>query len=167
MLLFADQTDASTAILVAIIAAVGGAVASGLPAWITYNAERKRLAKELTSTIQREGLEAQAGPAVATIVGLYTVTGFHSPTSATYGGEVEITHAGSLITVRWKSGDKVWQGVGLLHGGVLSVAIEGTSGRPAVAQYAIDTTASPLTLRGKWAYPSETSVSSETLTRTL
>jgi hypothetical protein len=167
MILFADQSDASTAIIVALIAAVGGAVAAGVPAWITYIAERKKLAKELTSTIQREGLESHSGSTVASVDGMYKVTGFHSPTSATYGGEAEISHAGSLLTIRWKSGQNVWQGVGLLHDGVLSVAIEGSKGRPTVAQYAIDTTASPLTLRGKWAYPSDTSVSSETLTRTL
>lgn len=164
-MLFANQSDPITAIIVAFISAISGAVVTGLPAWLTYMRERKKLATELDSIIQREGLGSGSGPPVASVVGRYNVTGFHSPTSVSYGGEAEISQAGSLLTIRWRSGAKTWQGVGLLHGGVVSVAIAGSECQPAIVQYAIDTTASPLTLRGKWAYSSDPCISSETLTR--
>ena len=102
----------------------------------------------------------------ADITGRYKALGTHIPSNVTYAADVEISKQGDVYRVQWKSGTKVWEGVGMLEDNKLVVATHDTEGKNlAVMAYRILTVDSGVKLVGRWSYKGDKAMSTETLER--
>ena len=100
------------------------------------------------------------------ITGRYKALGTHIPSNVTYAADVEISKQGDVYRVQWKSGAKVWEGVGMMEDNKLVVATHDTEGKNlAVMAYRIVTVDSSVKLVGRWSYKGDKAMSTETLER--
>jgi serine/threonine protein kinase len=127
---------------------------------VIYTVQGGRLEGRWTTATSTElGSEVLEGP--PGLRGSYRIVDGRAPGSgARYGGSAEITPAGGIYRVVWKTGSAEYRGIGLLERDTFIVAWNPARGAGVVA-YAIE----QRRLVGRWSEPGSAGIGHETLTQ--
>ncbi|MBF8271928.1 MAG: hypothetical protein HW380_1033 [Magnetococcales bacterium] len=102
-----------------------------------------------------------AVPALGDVSGVYDILGLEAVSKESYHGMATVTKTGEIYNVKYKDDESSVDGVGLVEGGVFSIAYI-SEGTPAIFVLKKMPDGS---LRGPWAYKGESQASQETWKR--